>query len=140
MTMRSVTDHAGQAVRINPTMVTHIFLFTAGSPDDPEIPERMGVGLATGETLIFRYRSRQDASAAAQRLDADVPAQPATDADALDVIASLLDGQEWDAGTMLAVAEQVRATGRPVGDVGLTQPMTGPAVCASASAGPGSVA
>jgi hypothetical protein len=119
MAMRSVTDHAGQAVRINPRHVTHVICFTERSPDDPETPERMGVGLVTGECLTFCYRSPQDASRAAQNLDTTASGRPATDTRALDVIASLLDGQEWDTETVSAIAEQVRATGRQARDIGV---------------------
>jgi hypothetical protein len=40
-----------------------------------------------------------------------------TDGGALDLIAELLSGQEWDAATLDDVAELVRATGRTVADV-----------------------
>ena len=40
-----------------------------------------------------------------------------TDSEALDELAELLDGQEWDSDTMAAVAGIVRATGREVGDL-----------------------
>jgi xanthine dehydrogenase iron-sulfur cluster and FAD-binding subunit A len=40
-----------------------------------------------------------------------------SDREALDRIAAALDGREWDADTLDAVAEAVRSTGRPVRDV-----------------------
>ena len=40
-----------------------------------------------------------------------------TDAQALDEIADLLSGNEWDADTIEAIAQLVRQTGRPVEDV-----------------------
>ena len=70
MAMRPVTDHAHRAVRINPRHVTHVVCFTEPTPDDPEIPERMSVGLVTGEKLTFCYRTPEDASHAARQLAA----------------------------------------------------------------------
>jgi hypothetical protein len=51
----------------------------------------------------------------ATALEAQAPA--AADAAALDAIASTLSGQEWDADTLVTVADAVRKTGRVVDDV-----------------------
>lgn len=40
-----------------------------------------------------------------------------TDTEALNAIAEILSGTEWDAATVEAVAEVVRLTGRAVNDV-----------------------
>jgi hypothetical protein len=40
-----------------------------------------------------------------------------TDNEALDLIAAILSGQEWDSGTLLGVASIVRQTGRVIADV-----------------------
>jgi hypothetical protein len=58
---------------------------------------------------------RDEASAAQSRRNAVDAAPP--DSLALDRIAAVLDGREWDADTLDAVAEAVRSTGRPVRDV-----------------------
>jgi len=66
--MQPITDHAGQAARINPRHVTHVICYTEASPVDPALHERMGVGLVTGEKLTFQYRTPADASRAARTL------------------------------------------------------------------------
>jgi hypothetical protein len=60
------------------------------------------------------------APAAAPRPEdsAHVAAAHMTDRAALDVIAHTLDGREWEADTLDAIADLVRATGRLVRDVG----------------------
>jgi hypothetical protein len=44
------------------------------------------------------------------------PAQKPTDKEALDRIAAMLDGTEWDSDTMSRVADIVMSTGRTVRD------------------------
>jgi hypothetical protein len=75
MAMQPVTDHAGQAARINPGHVTHVICYTDADPADPAVPERMCVGLATGEKLTFQYRTPADASRAAAAFDGAAGAQ-----------------------------------------------------------------
>lgn len=49
--------------------------------------------------------------------DAEDDKRKITDKSALDQIRHLLDGSEWDAGTIADVAELVRETGRRIEDV-----------------------
>src|ERR1035437_4112416 len=56
---------------------------------------------------------REELAATVQKLR-DELAKLRADADALDQLADMLDGHEWDAGTLDAVAEIVHATGREV--------------------------
>jgi len=54
-----------------------------------------------------------------EAVEAAMTAPPSTDGNgrALDAIAAVMSGQEWDADTMDAVANLVRSTGRVIADV-----------------------
>jgi hypothetical protein len=79
MAMRPVTDHASQAVRINPEHVTHVICYTDPCPPDQAIPERMLVGLVSGVTLTFCYRTADAARLAAGDLDTPRTGPPSPD-------------------------------------------------------------